>query len=114
MREQLEQMRELSGALMEAADNGDVDRVVALLKRRKELADRMGRPDPNDPDVASGKIATMLQEIVTLDGEIEGKIRALMGTIQKAIMAVQGEQNIVKGYLKQTGSSDPKYIDKEG
>jgi hypothetical protein len=64
--------------------------------------------------VASGKVAQLLQGIVTLDGELEGKIRALMGTLQKAIVAVQGEKDIVQHYLKQADSSDPKFIDKEG
>ena len=114
MREQLEQMMEISHALKEAADAGDIDRVVTLLKRRKDLTERMGRPDPNDPDVASGKVAKLLQEIVAMDGEVEGKIRSLMGTLQKAMLAVQGEQSIVKGYLQQTDESQPKFIDKEG
>jgi len=114
MREQLEQMLEISQALKKAADEGDVDRVTTLLKRRKELTERMGQPDPNDPDVASGKVAEMLKEIVTMDGEIESGIRSLMGTLQKAIKAVQGEQSIVKGYLKQSEAGDPRFIDKEG
>jgi hypothetical protein len=114
MRAELEQMLELSRALADAADSGDVDRVTTLLKRRQELSQRMGMPDPNDPDVASGKVAEILREIVRLDGDIEGKIRALMGTLQGAIHAVQGEQNIVKNYLKPTESSDPKFLDREG
>jgi hypothetical protein len=114
MREELEQMLELSRALSDAADAGDVDRVMALLKRRKELTERMGKPDPNDPDVLSGKVAETLREIVTMDGELEGKIRSLMGTLQKAIRAVQGEQKVVKGYLKRSDTSEPRFIDKEG
>jgi hypothetical protein len=114
MREQLEQMLEISRALKTAADSGDVDRVVSLLKRRKDLTERMGSPDPNDPDVASGIVAKLLQELVSMDGEIEGTIRSLMTTLQRAMLAVQGEQNIVKGYLHQTGESDPNYIDREG
>lgn len=114
MLEELEQMLELSRALSEAADAGDVDRVVALLKRRKELTERMGKPDPNDPDVASGKIAERLREIVTIDGELEEKIRSLMVTLQKAIKAVQGEKNVVKNYLKQSDTGEPKFIDREG
>jgi hypothetical protein len=114
MREQLEQMLELSKALQTAADAGDVDRVVTLLKRRKDLTEHMGHPDPGDPEVASGKVAQLLQEIVAIDGEVEGKIRALMGTLQKAIQAVQGEKDIVQHYLKQADSSEPKFIDKEG
>jgi hypothetical protein len=114
MREQLEQMLEICVALQKAADEGDVDRVVTLMKRRKELTDRMGQPDPKDPDVASGKVAELLKEIVTIDGEIETKIRSLMGTLQKAIRAVQGEQDMVKGYLKQSQTGDAKFIDKEG
>jgi len=114
MLEELKQMKELSDALNRAADEGDVDRVVTLLKRRKELTERMGRPDPKDPDVASGKVAEMLREIVTMDGEIEKKIRSLMSTLQKAIHVVQGEQKVVKGYLTQTDSGEPRYLDKEG
>ena len=114
MREQLEQMLEISRALEKAADEGDVDRVVTLLKRRKELTERMGHPNPSDPDVVSGKVPELLKEIVTMDGQIEAKIRSLMGTLQKAIKAVQGEQNVVKGYLKQSQTGDPKYIDREG
>lgn len=114
MREQLEQMLEISRALKVAADSGDVDRVVALLKHRKDLTERMGSPDPNDPDVSSGIVARLLQEIVSMDGEVEGTMRSLMGTLQRAMLAVQGEQNIVKGYLHQAGESDPNYIDREG
>lgn len=113
MREQLEQMLEISQALEVATDAGDVDRVVALLKRRKDLTERMEKPDPNDPDVMSGAVAKLLQQIVTMDGEIEGKIRTLMGTLQKAMLSVQGEQNIVKSYLEQTGDP-PNFIDREG
>jgi len=114
MREKLEQMLEISMALQKAVDEGDIDRVVTLMMRRKDLADLMGQPDPKDPDVASGKVAELLKEIVTLDGEIETKIRSLMGTLQKAIKAVQGEQDMVKGYLKQSETGDAKFIDKEG
>ena len=114
MLRELEQMLELGKALLEAAEAGDVDKVVALLKRRKELTDQMGPIDPNDPDVASGKVAQVLGEIVRLDGEIETKMRALMSTLQKAIAAVQGEQSIVKGYLRQTDAGEPRFLDKEG
>ena len=114
MLEKLEQMMEISRALGDALDKDDVDRAVALLKRRKELTDRMGQIDPKHPDVASGKVAGMLKEIVTLDGEIEGKMRAVMEKLRTAIQAVQGEQIMVKGYLKQSDSGEPKYLDKEG
>ena len=114
MLEQLEQMLEIGRALEKAADEGDVDRVVALMKRRKELTDRMGQPDPGDPDVKSGKVPELLKEIVMMDGQVEIKIRSLMATLQKAINAVQGEKKVVKGYLKQSKPSDPRFIDKEG
>lgn len=114
MLKELEQMMELSRALAEAAEAGDVDRIVALLKRRKELTERMGNPDPADPDVASGRVADLLKQLVTADGEIEGKIRELMSKLQKAIMAVQGEQNIVRNYLSQSESADPRFVDREG
>lgn len=114
MREALEQMREISYELMKAADDGDMDRVIALLKRRQELAKHMGRPDPADPEVISGEVAKILKEIVTMDGEIEGKIRSLMNTLQNAILVIKGEQDIVRGYLKQTDSENPKFIEREG
>jgi hypothetical protein len=114
MLDQLEQMMEISRALGDALDANDVDRAVALLKRRKELTDRMGQLDPGNPDVASGKVAEMLREIVTLDGEIEGKMRAVLGKLQRAIKAVQGEQKMVKGYFKQPDAGEPKFLDKEG
>lgn len=114
MLEQLNQMKEISDALLDAANAGDIDRVVALLKRRQELSDSMPKVDPNDPEVKSGKVTEMLKTIVELDGEIEGKIRTIMGTLQSAIKAVQGEQQVVKGYLKQTDESDPEIIDREG
>jgi len=114
MLEYLKQMKELSEAIDLACDESDVDRVVTLLHRRKELADRMGSVDPNDPDVKSGKVAEMFKEIVERDGEVEKKIRTLMTSLQNAIKAVQGEKKIVKGYLKNTEENDPKYLDKEG
>jgi len=112
--EELRQMLEISNALMEAADAGDVDRVVALLKRRKELTDRMAQPAPSVPGIASGEAAELLKQVVEMDGVIEEKMRGLMNTIQKALMAVQGEKDIVRGYLKQTDSVEPKFLDKEG
>jgi hypothetical protein len=114
MLKELEQMHEISKALMEAADKGDVDRVIELLKHRKELSEKMGQLNPSDPDVVAGKVAPLLKQIIMLDGELEGKIRSLMNDIQKAIMAVQGEQNVIKNYLKETDSVDPKFIDREG
>ena len=114
MLEYLKQMMELSEAIDLACDESDVDRVVTLLNRRKELADKMGHPDPDDPDVKSGEVAALLKEIVERDGAVEVKIRALMSSLQNAIQAVQGEKKIVKGYLKNTGDTDPKYLDKEG
>ena len=115
MIEELGQMLEISNSLMEAAEKNDIDRIVALLKRRKELTERMGKLDPKDPDVQSGKVAEILKDIVTKDGEIEGKIRSAMSNLQDAINAVQGEKKVVKGYLKQSAAADDqKFIDKEG
>ncbi len=107
-------MLEISKALINAADGGDVDRVTALLKRRKELTDRMEPPGPSTPGIATGEAAELLKTIVELDGTIESKMRGLMGTLQKAIKVVQGEKDIVRGYLKQTDTGDPKFLDKEG
>lgn len=115
MLEYLEQMKEIGKALSTAIGEGDVDRVINLLKRRMELAERMGHPDPADPDVASGKVAEMLKEIVTMDGALEEKLRGLAGKLQNAIQAVQGEKQVVKGYITHSGEpGDPKFLDKEG
>jgi len=114
MLNELEQMIELNRVIEEAVDKGDIDRVVKLMKRRKELTDHMGNPSPDDPDIQSGKVQELLREIVKADGEIEAKIRNLMGTLQKAIQTVQGERKVVKGYLSLPGSDEPKLIDREG
>lgn len=114
MLDELNQMLEISKELDLALKNKDVDRVVVLLKRRKELTDKMGNVDPNHPDVKSGKVAERLSEIVNLDGDFESRLRNLMAELQTAIHTVQGERKIVQGYLKKSGSDDPKYIDKEG
>jgi hypothetical protein len=112
--DELGQMLEISSALLEAADSGDVDRVVALLRRRKELTDKMAQPGPGVPGIATGEAAELLRRIIEMDGKIEEKMRGLMGTLQKAIKAVQGEKNVVRGYLKQTETGEPKFLDKEG
>ena len=114
MLEYLRQMKELSEAIDLACDESDVDRVVVLMKRRKELADRMGNPSPDDPDVKSGAVAEMLKEIIERDSKVEIKIRSLMSSLQNAIQAVQGEKKIFRGYLKNSDEGDPKYLDKEG
>ena len=115
MLEYLEQMKEIGKALETAVEEGNVDRIVDLMRRRMELAVHMGRPDPNDPQVKSGEVAEALKEIVTMDGTLEGKLRDLMGTLQKAIQTVQGEQTVVKGYITHSGEpGDPKFLDKEG
>jgi len=114
MLEYLRQMKELSEAIDLACDESDMDRVVVLMKRRKELADRMGNVSPDDPDVKSGAVAEMLREIIERDGQVEVKIRSLMSSLQSAIQAVQGEKKIFRGYLKNSDEGDPKYLDKEG
>ncbi len=114
MLEQLNQMLEISKALDSALDEGDVDRVITLLKRRQELTEHMGHPDPKDPDVASGKVAEMLMTLVTMDGALETKMKKIMDTLQDALKAVKGEQQVVKGYIKQSKETEPKYLDKEG
>ncbi|MCK4719690.1 flagellar protein FliT [bacterium] len=114
MLEELDQMLEISYALEEALEKKDVDRVVTLLKRRKELTDAMEPMDPGHPDVKSGKAVEKLNVLVNLDADLESKLRNLMAELQTAIQTIQGETKVVKGYLKKSGSEDPKYIDKEG
>ena len=114
MLEKLDQMMEISKALDAALDKGDVDRVVSLLKHRRELTDRMGPADPKDPDVASGAVAEKLKILVTMDGALEAKMKDLMTVLKDAIKAVKGEQQVVRGYVKQSIETEPKYLDKEG
>ena len=74
MLDELDQMMEISRALNLALDAGDVDRVVSLLRKRQELTEHMGHPDPKDPDVTSGKVAEKLREkvasVVHFDKEV--------------------------------------------
>jgi len=114
MLDKLKQMLEISNALDKALDEGDVDRVTTLMTRRRDLADMMGPMDPENEDMKSGKIREILHAIVEKDKELEIKMRAMMDKVRKAMQAVKGEQNVVKGYLKQTDTSEPKYLDKEG
>jgi hypothetical protein len=114
MLKQLEQMLEINKALEAAGEKGDVDRILSLVKHRKELADRMGPLDPGNPDVKSGKVAQMLKDIVIQDGKIEKMIRELMGSLKDAIQTVKGEQNVVEGYLKKAEPNEPRFLDKEG
>ncbi|HEX9744232.1 MAG TPA: flagellar protein FliT [bacterium] len=114
MMDELEQMMEISDGLLKAASDGDIDRVVALLKRRKGLTENMEPLDPNDENVKSGKAAEILKNLVDKDGEIEVLINDLMVKLQTAMTAVQGEKKIVRGYLQKSEGDEPKLIDREG
>lgn len=108
-------LRDLTQALHEALNSGEIDRIEALISQRQELIDQIGdeKPAPEVPE-EEAEIRSLLEETARLNDQASAKAAALAEAVNSDIRRQRSWLQALKGYKARVAAEEweGRFIDR--